>query len=200
MLPAAPSTVRVMNISLDKAVVYSNYYDSLHKFTLNHIAVGNKSLETKITVKQVFCFNLMYKINAHPLLLLHNPSLKGERQGYRKQTRLSCWDSTIQSLVTHSRLDSHFIQCHPPLLSALDTKGWRIYRRMSFSVLIAPLYIIFENSCGLVELEINLRNTDAQCQKTSQVLWSCSIKFIFHSYFNPNRKKEIRKWSQFYDL
>lgn len=42
MFPAThkPPTVRVMTILLDKTVTYSNYYDSLDNFTLNHIAVG----------------------------------------------------------------------------------------------------------------------------------------------------------------
>lgn len=43
MLPAALSTVKEMNILLDKAVVYSNYYDSVSPLIILLLAISHLS-------------------------------------------------------------------------------------------------------------------------------------------------------------
>lgn len=162
-------------------------------------------------------------MNAHPVLLLpngntrmkrtvmwgllkmQNPSSIDEREGYRKQTWLSCWNSF--NCWSHTAgfifISFNVIRlCFRPWDVDEHKMMTNIYRRMwmSFSVLTAQLYYNNRELITVVVLmnltKINLRNTDAQCQETSQVLWSCLEKLNkmikdmsrFRSYFNPNQK------------
>lgn len=161
-------------------------------------------------------------MNAHPVLLLpngntrmkrtvmwgllrmQNPSSIGEREGYRKQTWLSCWDSFHCWSHTAGLI---FISFN---VIRLCFRPWDVAEHKRMTNISADVNVLFcanstaaYNNPELITIvvllnltKINLRNTDAQCQKTSQVLWSCLEKLYkmikdmsrSRSYFNPNQK------------